>query len=111
MLSAKVPDQPANPLDWAIRANEDTWEWALEHNPMAKLHLASAWYARAETVEWQHSPHVVELKAMIRSKVADILRTADPARVLADFHARCLVLKLFNDAGVKRLEDRARVIP
>ena len=89
------------------RENQRNWDKTLRTDPIGRLLLADAMLARYESIRDQGSVHVIELKANLKGKVAEILRTVDPALVLGNFHAKRLVLKLFSDAGLKRLEDRA----
>jgi hypothetical protein len=92
----------------ALKANE--WGWREEMKAdrvIGELLLAEALLSRYEMEP--DSELRTEKFVWIRQAVADRLRIVDAQKVLNRLTLRRLVLRLFNDAGLQRLEQRAKV--
>lgn len=92
--------------DHLNRQSEYGWE-KIVGTPLGKLKLAEALLARYDTYRDQGDIGLAEKREHLKSCVGALLREADAAEVLADYHVRRLVLRLFSAAGLRRLETRS----
>jgi len=93
----------------AVEANKSHWDRVVvEQGDMGRLLLADALLGRY-CVDSEMDGAIREKVEILRSQVAQILRRADPLDVVGDPRTCGLVRQLFGEAGVRRLEDRAKV--
>jgi hypothetical protein len=94
-------------FEWMQRDSTKHWDKSLASGGMvARLELAAALLARYD-LEYD-STLVAEKRDWLKDRVAADLRAADPAAILGDYDCWRLVLRLFGDKGLLRLEQRAK---
>jgi len=100
--------QAAADANFEYMQRQSAKAWGMEVcKPLGKLHLAEALLARYDILD-DGSTVWSEKREWLREQVAGLLRLADAAAVLQDLTAKRLVLRLFSDAGLRRLEQRTR---
>lgn len=96
-------------FEHAVRENEKTWrELSAQNVLIGELMLAEALMSRYDLQ--REDVFYEERVRRLRDSVADRLRQADAAEVLKNLTILRLVRRLFNEAGVIRLENRAKGI-
>ena len=91
----------------AVTQNERHWDgYIAEHGPLGKLVMADALLARYSIAEAM-GENTKDRVDFLRGKVAELLRIADPEKVLGDPRTCGMVRSLFGEPGVERLRDRA----
>ena len=97
-----------------VAADSARWEWqmkqaektmnAIAGDPIGELRMLDAVLARLsfQQDDLSFTERFERLKSMIAEKIA----AAPPAAVLGDPHLRSLVLQLWNERGVKKLQAR-----
>ena len=86
---------------------ERQWEKRIEQ-PLGKLKLASALLARYDCREDQSDISLADAREYLKQRVAEQLRIESPAAVLGDPELWSMVLRLFGEGGIRRLEARAK---
>lgn len=104
--TSKEKDADAARFSHANKENERGWTAEMK-SPLGKLKLAAALLARYDVLE-DGNPMWAEKREWLKGQVAALLRQTDPALVLAELEVKRLVLRLYNDAGLRRLEIRAK---
>lgn len=98
-------------FEYCQRQSAKAWGIAIQGESgteVAKIRLAAALLARYDTDADQDSAFLAEKRMWLKARVAELLRDAEPASILRDYDCKRLVLRLFNDAGLRRLEQRAQ---
>ena len=91
----------------SLKANEWGWKSAIKTDKThTELLLAEALLCRYD-LEPESELRDEKLQ-WLKGAVADRLRIADAARVISCLTLKRLVLRLFSDAGLQRLEQRAK---
>lgn len=80
------------------------WE-SVERDPIGMLKLCEALLARY--VVQLDQPDMAERIDWLSGRIADFLREADAKKVLGEPHLRAMVLQLYGERGIKRLQSRA----
>lgn len=92
---------------YAVSLSEKRWAAHLEEKgTVAQLQMCDALMTRYEVA--QDTPMMGEMRAWLKDKVAEIIRVTDPKAILSDYVCWRLVLQLFGDRGLLRLEERAK---
>ena len=94
-------------LDHANRESAHAWDDSRQR-PLLKLRAAEALLARYDAETDQRSVHLAERRQWLKDRCAALVRDADPAEVLHDYHVRRMVLRLWSDRGLRKLEARAK---
>jgi hypothetical protein len=100
-------DAAAKQLEYLDRASGKDWDKAAQ-TVTGKLLLADALLARYDVEPDQGSAILAGKREWLKIRVGELLREAMPSAVLADFTLRRLVLRLYSDAGLRRLEARVQ---
>jgi hypothetical protein len=91
----------------ALKSNEWGWKQTIKEQPViGELLREEAILCRIE-LEPEGAMRDEKVQRL-KENVGNLLRAADPSKVLNNLTLRRLVLKLFNDAGLRRLEQRAK---
>ncbi|NBO55204.1 MAG: hypothetical protein EBU84_11560 [Actinobacteria bacterium] len=97
-----------------IAADDANWQWKVQQaektareiaaDPIGELRMLDAVLARLmfQREDFGFDERYNQFKSHVAEKIA----AADPAKVLGDPHLRGMVLQLWNDRGVKRLQSR-----
>ena len=87
--------------------SDKAWNKSLSSDEiMTKLLLAEALMARYDLEK--DDPLAVDRFESLKDQVAGLLRIADPKKVLSNLTTWRLVLRLFSQRGIFRLEDRMK---
>lgn len=92
--------------DYLNRQSVKDWDKVLD-SPIKRLHLCAALLARYDVESDQGSLILSEKRSALKDRVAGLLREAEAKLVIADLNLIRLVIRLFNAAGLRRLEARA----
>ena len=104
--TSKEKDADSQRFAYANRQNEKGWEHEIK-SVLGKLHMAEALLARYDVLD-DGSTVWAEKREWLREQIAGLLRLADAQAVLQDLTAKRLVLRMFSDAGLRRLEQRCQ---
>lgn len=112
--SKPAPGEKPKKTREQIAADDADWQWKIHNaekgarlsaaDPIGELRMLDAVLARL-TFQ-QDDPSYAERFERLKSVVAEKIAAADPAKVLGDPHVRGMVLQLWNDRGVRRLQAR-----
>lgn len=101
--------QAADDANWQYMDRQSEKHWsAIAIDPLGKLLMCEALLARYDAEQDQSSIALSEKRSWLKERVADFLRVADAGAVLADLRLIRLVRRLFNEAGIRRLELRTQ---
>lgn len=100
-------DARAQHLEWLDRESGKAWDREAQ-GLIGKLLLCDALLARYDAEADQGSTVLAAKRDWLKTRTAELLREADPAAVLNNYITKRLVLRLFNRAGISRLEHRSR---
>lgn len=112
--SKPAPGEKPKKTREQIAADDANWQWKMEQaektareiaaDPIGELRMLDAVLARL--MFQREDLGFDERYNQFKSHVAEKIAAADPAKVLGDPHLRGMVLQLWNDRGVKRLQSR-----
>jgi hypothetical protein len=98
-------------FEYMQRESAKAWDRSLQSEcgtGLVKIRLAEALLSRYDTEQDQGSAILNEKRGWLKTRVVELLRETAPGAVLADYTCWRLVLRLFGDKGLLRLEQRAR---
>lgn len=107
----KIESNPAAEARYqdALGENERNWNARLTSDgSMARLLLCEALLARYDVERDQDDAKLTDKREALKHKVGELLQAADAKAVLANPTTWRLVLRLYNQRGIFRLEDRAK---
>lgn len=98
-------------FEWLNRESAKEWDKrALERSSTAKLLLAEALLARYDTELEQGSIMLAEKRQWLKERVGQLILEANDPAALSDLTVRRMVLRLFGDVGLRRLEKRSETL-
>lgn len=83
--------------------NQKFWNAEI-HDPIMRLRLCDALLARYQLRDDIDVPDRLE---ELKDRVGDIVRSADPVKVLGDPHVRSMIFLFFGERGINRLKSLA----
>ena len=112
--SKPAPGEKPKKTREQIAADDANWQYMVKAaekgasitaaDPIGELRMLDAVLGRL-TFQ-QDDPSYAERLERLKSVIAEKIAAADPAKVLGDPHVRGMVLQLWNDRGVRRLQAR-----